>query len=320
MNFNDVFTFKNIYQSCIECCKGVRWKTSTKNFEMELIRMASKLYDEIHSNTFKTKGFYEFTLRERGKERKIQAVHITERAIQKCLCTYCLHPLLDKRLIYDSGATLKGKGITFTIKRLKKHLWRYFKNNSNIGYILKIDFSKYFENINHKILLEKVRKIIKDDRLFNLYKYFINNFKGDKGLGLGSEISQISSLFYISELDHFIKEKLHIKYYGRYMDDCYLICNNKEKLQNALIEIIKICDKLKIIVNIKKTKIERLHKGFIFLNRHILLNQSGKVLIRLSYKTRKRLNRKLKYIEKTYGKESINYKQFIPSYNSYMRG
>lgn len=51
----------------------------------------------------------------------------------------------------------------------------------------------------------------------------IDSFEGDRGLGLGSQISQIMELLVLNDLDHFIKEKLHIKYYIRYMDDFILI-------------------------------------------------------------------------------------------------
>lgn len=85
---------------------------------------------------------------------------------------------------------------------------------------------------------------------------FVSAF-GDIGLGIGSQISQVLALASANELDHFVKEKLHIKYYGRYMDDGYLIHRDKKYLAHCLEEIQAVCDKLGIVLNRKKTKIAK---------------------------------------------------------------
>ena len=88
---------------------------------------------------------------------------------------------------------------------------------------------------------------------------------GDVGFGLGSQVSQIDALMVASPLDHFIKEQLHIKYYGRYMDDFYLIHENREYLKYCMEEIRKKCKEYGFVLNEKKTKMALLRKGVKFL-------------------------------------------------------
>lgn len=298
MKFEEVFTFENLYTSYKNCCKGVNWKTSTKNYQLRAVQNIVTTYQLLQEGKYRHKPYKKFTINERGKTRHISAQHISDRIVQKCYCDNFLVPLLSKRLIYDNGASIKGKGFLFTANRLKAHLQRYYREHkTNKGYILTFDFSKYFDSIDHEILLQKTRKIIEDDRLYLLYKYFIECFEGNKGLGLGSQISQISALFYTNDLDHYIKEHHKMKFYGRYMDDGYIICESKEKLRECLQTIIKFSEGLKIKVNLKKTHIARIDKGFMFLNRHWLLKETGYIKTKPSHSTLQRLKKRYRKIK-----------------------
>ena len=306
MRFEDVFTFSNLYKSCKDCYKGVNWKTSTKNYQTRSIQNVVETLIKLQDKKYKQKPFAKFSIFERGKYRQIQALHISDRVVQKCFCDNFLVPLFSKRLIYDNGACMKNKGLLFTANRLKTHLQQYYReNNTNAGYVLTFDFSKFFDSINHEILLQKARKVIIDERLYNLYKYFVNSFEGENGLGLGSQISQVSALYYTNDMDHYIKEHEKMKYYGRYMDDGYIISSSKEKLKECLQILIEFSNKLKLKLNIKKTKISRIDKGFMFLNRHWILKQTGYVKTKPSHTTLKRLKKRYRKIIKIATPEAV---------------
>lgn len=318
MDFNDVFNFENLYNSYKECKKGVMWKSSTQNYNLHAVKNITQTLKELHNGTYKAKPYHSFTLRERGKVREINSVHITDRVVQKCFTTYCLTPLLVKRLIYDSGACLKGKGMLFTTNRLKCHLQRYYRQNkSNKGYILIFDYSKFFNSIDHSMLLEKVALHLKNTELLNYFKTLLKTF-GEKGLALGSDTSQISALYYLSEIDHFIKQKLKAKYYGRYMDDAYIIHSDKTFLNKCKSAIIEISKQNKLTLNENKTKIMRIDKGFTFLNRRWQLTENNYIKTKPSHKTMARIKKKYKKLVKI-NLEEKQLKAFKGSINGFLK-
>lgn len=194
-------------------------------------------------------------------------------------------------------------------------------------YALKFDIKKYFYNIDHEILFNLLKKKIKDKDAINILTKIINStdydyvnkdiikikqrkinkisnkkliceieriplYEKGKGLPIGNMTSQILAIFYLNELDHFIKEKLHIKYYIRYMDDGVLLSNDKEHLKYCLNEIIKILDEYKLEIN-NKTKIINVSKeGLDFLGFRFYKNK--KLYIKVRNSVKKRFKNKMK--------------------------
>lgn len=249
--------------------------------------------------------------------RFIQSVHISERTVQKCLNNYGIKPLIEPRLIYDNGASRKGKGTEFAIKRLRKHLASHYRRHGLKGGILIMDIHDYFNSIPHDRLLPMMRKAIKDDELYEQAKYFIDAF-GDTGLGLGSELSQIAAIYYPNGIDHFVKEKLHIKGYGRYMDDMYLIHEDIDYLKHCWHEVEKELDKLGLSLN-PKTQIIRFDKGesFHFMKRRFRITETGRVLTRLERRNVTRRRRVLKRQRKALTDGRANYDSISQSYQSW---
>jgi hypothetical protein len=138
------------------------------------------------------------------------------------------------------------------------------------------------------------QKVIKDPRIVKMIHDFVIPFGDGVSLGLGSQISQISAIFYANPIDHHVKEKCLIKYYGRYMDDLYLIHSSKQYLLRCLEDIKSICDGLGITINLRKTHITKLKDGVHFLKGIYILNEKGKIIRRADPQSRKRMRQKLK--------------------------
>lgn len=312
-----VFNFDNMFSAYMKCCSGVRWKTSTKNYIAKSIPNIATTINELRCGNYRIGRPYSFTLKSRGKVRKIEALHMRDRVVQKCYCDNYLVELFKNHLIYDSGACLKGKGTQFTVNRLKAHLQRYYRqNNTNKGYILLIDYSNFFGSIVHKKLLEMASPLMKDDDLYNLYAMFISN-KNGIGLNLGSEVSQVSALFYVANIDKMIKQQLKAKFYARYMDDSYIIHYDKNYLKRCLAEIVDASAKIGLHVNLKKTRICRIDKGFVFLNRHWLLTETNYIRIKPTRQSLYRLRRRAIKLYKKASPEVI--KSFEGSLNGYFK-
>lgn len=316
-NFDRVFTFEHLYSAYKACCKGVGWKASTQRYKSNALINVVETLDKLHSGKYKSRGFNEFDIMERGKLRHIKSVHISERVVQRCLCDYSLVPVFSNSFIYDNGACIKNKGIDFAIKRLVLHLKRYWAEYGSGGYALVYDFSKYFDSIDH----EKLKKIIDDSfsdkRLSSFIKMLVDDFGGDKGLGLGSQISQVSALRYPSRFDHYAKEVLQAHYEARYMDDGYIIHRDKEFLRQCLEALKNVCDSLSIKLNVKKTQIVKLSRGITFLKHRFILTESGRVIIVPARKGSVRMRRKLKKFKQRYDGGKMPLADILQSYKAW---
>ena len=312
-NFDSVFSFENLYDSYHKCCNGVRWKASTQNYILSAPLHVYRAQKELKQGKFKSKGFHSFTIKERGKARHIRSVHISERVVQKCLCDYSLVPMLEPKLIYNNGATLKGKGEKFALNRLDGHLRKFYRKHGNNGYIWIFDFKGYFDCIVHSLLISAVGENFTDERIMRLYAMFVECF-GYRGLGLGSQVSQISSVFYPTKVDKYIEEVESS--YGRYMDDGYIIHHDKKFLHALSDDVKEMLSELGITVNNNKTHIYPL-KRFKFLKKTISLSDSGKIHKRIARMNVTRMRRKLKIFKGKVDRGEMTVKQVASWYKSW---
>ncbi len=297
--------------------KSIRWKASVQRYYMSWLRNVINLRTKLTRGDDVTMGFIEFELVERGKKRHIRSVHFKERVAQRSLCDNALVPVLSRSLIYDNGASLEGKGITFARNRLKHHLHQFYRRTgSNEGYVLLMDFSGYFDSILHEPIYETLDRAFDDKRITALCRQFIEPF-GAKGLGIGSQVSQILAISYRSSIDHYIKEVLRIREYGCYMDDCYLIHESKEYLWYCLSEIEKLCAAKGIRLNRKKTQIVKLPHGFPYMKGVYYLTGSGRLIVKPSKDNCTRHRRKLKKLKRFLEDGSLSLEQIACAHNSY---
>ncbi len=315
--YEKLLDLNNLYNAFLNCKKGVDWKESVQKYEASVFLNINRLKQKLSDNTYRQKPFFEFDITERGRKRHIKSLHISDRVLQRSLCDYVLNPSLYKYLIYDNGASIKGKGVEFSRKRLKVHLRRYYMKYGNKGYVLKIDFSKYFDNIPHDVLIHKISEKVDDEKVIALTSYLINSFEGKKGVGIGSQLSQTVGIFYPTELDNFCKIVKGCKFYGRYMDDTYIIHNDKQFLRELYSDYRKIAEKLGIVINPRKTQILKLEKGFTFLQMRYVVSESGKIVVIPVYKSITRERQKLKKLHQLYLKGRISKTQIHEQYNSW---
>lgn len=305
---------------------GSDWKTSVQKYEANLLKNIRKTREDLRNNTYKQGEFLEFELNERGHNRRIKALGIADRVVQRSLCDNVMIPDLTKYLVYDNGASQKKKGVDFCRKRLETHLHRYYRKYGNDGYMLHIDFRKFFDNIRHDKLVEALQGKIDPDVLLVL-EQMIYSFKVDisysdedllnqvfnsleyaklpqqcktgkrymaKSMGIGSQISQVAGVFFPTRIDNYCKIVRGCKYYGRYMDDIYIIHNDKEFLRDVLRGIRVEADKIGLFINEKKTQIYKLSHGFSFLKIKYNLTGTGKIIKRPSRDNITRQRRKMK--------------------------
>jgi hypothetical protein len=325
-NIKNVTNHDNLMKAFRNAKKGVGWKQSVQEYNQQAALNVAKTSEKIIKGEPIHKKFNQFTINERGKIRHIRSVNIDERVVQKALCDEILLPILGPTLIYDNGACLKGRGTSFAEFRLKVHLRRFYRQNgSNDGYVLSTDFKKYFDSIDHALLMEKMRRYINDPKVLALVQHFIDSFdegnytaKG-KSIGLGSQISQVAAIYFPSCVDHFAKEVLRLPFYGRYMDDVYIIHHDREYLKYCLEKIKEICAANDLELNEKKTVISHLttQRGVLFLKGHYHLLETGRITVHPSKAAFIRQKRKITKWRKLLERKEITIKTCMEAYLSW---
>ena len=205
-----VFTYRAMFMYGKKCCNGVRWKGSTHNFELHLFSGTAKRRREVLTGKWKPGKTVSFPLCERGKFRIIDAPHITDRQIHKVLTKEVLAPLYCPGMIYDNGASQKGKGLHFHYKRLKEHLRWHYRRYGRTGAMFLMDFHHFFPEAPHALIYERHRELILDPDLRALADLVVAAVPGGVGMPLGVEPSQQEMVALPSFLDNWMKCQLSI--------------------------------------------------------------------------------------------------------------
>lgn len=308
MKLEEIFTFENLYSAYKDCRKSKQHKGEVIRFEINLSDNLTNLRNEIISRKYKLGQYKKFLIYE-PKQRTIEALPFKDRIVVKCFCNIVLNSKIERKLIYDNAACRKNKGTTFAIQRLEKFLrHEYAKQKDNNFYYLKCDIRKYFQSINHEVLLNLLKKIYFSDDEMWIIKKLIKEQPNEANIGLplGNQSSQWFALLYLNVVDRFIKEKLQIKGYIRYMDDMILIHRDKKYLQHCLIEIKRVCnDELKLELN-QKTQIGMVKNGIDFLGYRHNLNENGRIIRKLRVSSKQRMKKHIKTIKKLRDKEIVD--------------
>ena len=321
MNYDELFTFENLYQAHLKARKCKRHKKDVIQFELNLSTNLWQLYDALHTRTYRISGYNKFIIYE-PKKREIQALEYKDRVVQHVLCDLYLYPLLTSKFIYDNGACQKNKGTDFAIDRLSEFFRKFYKKHKTNGYILKADIKQFFPSIDHNILKKKLQKVIDEPDIYNLVNTIIDSYNSDtgKGIPMGNQTSQLFALYYLNDVDRLIKEKLRVKYYTRYMDDCILVHEDKEYLKLCLSKIKEIVTRDKLELN-QKTQIFPIKNGVDFLGFHFYMTDTGKVIRKLRQSSKKRYKSRMKKLRDDYNNGVIDLetvKKSLPGFNGHL--
>ncbi len=248
------------------------------------------------------------------KKRTVQAPAFVDKVVQHAIVDNFLYDAVTASFIYDNYASQKGRGMHFGLKRLNHFFTDYWnKNQTTDGWVLKCDVRSFFASINHDILKDKLVEIVPDLDIYLILCAYIDS---TEGLPLGYQTSQMFALLYLDQFDHYVKEVLKIKYYGRYMDDFFLIHPDKDYLKFCLKKIHEYMADLKLELN-EKTHIFPLRNGIDFLGFHTYITDTGKVIRKLRRSSIKRMNAKLRRWEHEYPRGEITKEKIIACWQAW---
>ena len=319
LTLETVADLNNLYRASRKAAKGVRWKASVQRYEKDVLRNIVKMRGMLLDGVDFRRGYHEFDLLERGKLRHISSVHFSERVPHKSLNQNVLVPSIEPSLVPGSTANRVGMGNVYAVNLLKRQLQEHHRRHGTEGYILQFDFSDYFGSIPHDEAHEHVARHVADERCAALARLLVGG-PGNRGLGLGAEPNQTVAVSLPNRIDHHVIECHDIEFYGRYMDDGYVIAPDKQTLWKVLGGIEWMACDLGLEISARKTTITRLTHGFTFLKKRYHYNREGHVVVRPCRDSITRERRKLKGLHRLYVAGEVTYEQIYQHYQSWRGG
>ena len=357
MNYEEIVCdANNLYRAYKTSVKSSKWKETTQKFMMNFLRYIFEIQDDIANRTLQNGTMQEFILHERGRIRPITSIQIRDRIIRHVLCDEILIPEVKKHIIYDNCASIKGRGISQQRKRFEIHLHKYYEQYGNDGWVLFGDFSKFYDNIIHEIAKKEFLKLFDNDEflewlltlIFDSFKIDVSYMTDDayktcmsdtfnkleyrkipkeqltgerwmeKSVNIGDQLSQVIGIYYPYRIDNYVKYVRAQKFYGRYMDDWYIMSPSKDELKNLLANICKIAEEYGIHINKKKTRIVKISGTYKFLQIKYTLTDSGKIIKHINPSRVTTMRRKLKKLAAKIENGEVDYENVENMFRSWM--
>lgn len=348
----------NMFDAFTKSNKEVSWKEANQRYSFRTLAHNRKTVLKIMDKTYKQQPPAEFDLDERGHKRHIKSHVIADRVVQRSLNDNILMPALSGEFIETNCASQLGKGLEMQRELFARDLRSAFNEYGPSAYVMFIDFSKFFDNIHHQVLLDQMSPYLTQpelefvqDRLkefevdvsymtdeefsscmtsvFNSLEYEeIDREKRSSGekmmaksVGIGSQTSQIAGLFLPNKVDHYCKDIKGLKYYGRYMDDSYVILPSKQELKDLLNnELLPMYEELGIIVNQKKTQIHNIMDQMTFLKINYKFTETGKLYRFVNQEAIHREQRRIGKFKGLYKDGTMTLDDIINCYKSWRGG
>ena len=232
-------TYRNLYDKCLdrdfiramifEAAKGKKKRIDVRRVLENLDHYVEVFYTVLAKQTYKA-HIPKTTIINEGtkpKKREIRKIRFFDQVIHHIVINACMEVFKTGMYEFCCGSVPK-RGIHYA----KKFIARWLReDNKNTKYCCQMDIRHYFDSVDHEVLKRQLRKHITDNRMLWLLYEIIDSC--ENGIPLGYYTSQWFANYHLQELDHFIKEQLHIKYYVRYLDDMVIFGRNKKELHKA---------------------------------------------------------------------------------------
>ena len=306
--------FGNLYKAYKKAKAGKGYNGSCAKFQTMSLEGIHLLKEQLENQTYQMNPYNEFKIYE-PKERVIKSCLFKDKVVQHCLCDEILHPRLAREFVRTNYAGQVGKGTHFGMDCLKEQMVQFYEIHGLDGWILKCDITKFFYQIDHEILKDIVDYHFKDKYTQWLNHLFIDSTEG-LGLPLGNQVAQVYALLMLNGLDYFITGELGIRFYGRYMDDFYLIHHDKAYLKYCLDCIWKMVESLGLSLN-GKTQMCPFKCGLGFTGFHHYITADGKYIRKLKGENKRRMQKKIRTWTKLIKTGRMTEQKFCEKYNAW---
>lgn len=304
--YQKTISTESLFQAWEEFKQGKRKKHDVGLFERHLEDNLFALHSDLINKCYRHGNYSGFYITD-PKVRHIHKARVRDRIVHHALFTI-LNPIFEPTFIDDSYSCRKRYGTHRGFRKLVLYSRKASKNYIKTCWVLKCDIKKFFDNVDHDILLRIIKKRIKDLELFWLITEIVESYETlpGKGIPIGNLTSQLFANIYLNELDQFIKHKIRINYYLRYTDDFLILSRDRSYLLQCYITLKHfLWESLKLELHPGKVTLRKLDWGIDFLGYIALPYYS---LPRT--KTKRRIFRKIK--------EKMNQANFNQVFQSYL--
>lgn len=261
--FEEIVSVDNLLEAWREFVKGKRKKLDVQEFVLNLMDNIFSLHEDLHNHIY-THGAYQAFRIHDPKPRQIHKANVRDRLLHHAIHRV-LYPFFEKIFIADSFSCRINKGTHRALHRFHSFFHKVSRNNTRTCWVLKGDIRKFFENIDHVVLMDKLRSYITDEEILRLLEKVVESFSSRRpgiGLPLGNLTSQLFVNIYMNEFDQFVKHELKSRYYIRYTDDFVILSDDRAWLTKQIMSIQKfLAGRLKLVLHPQKVFIKTVASG-----------------------------------------------------------
>lgn len=266
VSYDEVVSLENLLAAWEEFIRGKRSRLDVADFKRHLADQIIALHTDLVTGEYRHGGYDFFTVTD-PKQRNIHKATVRDRLLHHALHRK-LYPHFASKFIAGSFSCQVGKGLHRALESFKAMSGRVSRNNTSTCWFLKCDIRKFFDSIEHNILLKILKREIDDVMVAGLLSEIVKSFETKQGCGLplGNLTSQLLANVYMNEFDQFVKHRLRQKYYVRYADDFVFLSESRSELLFLIPKISKfLAEQLCLKLHPKKIFLRTLHSGVDFL-------------------------------------------------------
>lgn len=317
--YDRIITPEHLFLSWDEFKKGKRARTDVEEFEWRLEENICALHRDLKDRTYRHGSYSSFFICD-PKQRHIHKATVRDRIVHHAVFSM-LNPIFEPTFIAHSFSCREGKGTHKAVDALDGMLRQVSRNGKRICHALQCDIHKFFDSLDHAVLLKLLGNKIKDEDAMRLLSEIIKSFSSPrfpagsgKGVPIGNLTSQLFANIYLNELDQFMKHELRIKRYVRYTDDFAIIGEDTDSLRSIIAPVQSFLqERLLLSLHPKKIKVRKYRQGIDFLGYVIFPHHR---LVRT--RTRQRMFRKLALRADTYRRGQSTKESVDQSLQSYL--
>ena len=251
-----------------------------------------------------------------GGVRQLGIPTVIDRLIQQAIAQV-LTPMFEEVFSPHSYGFRPGRSAHEAVEQSQEYI------RQGYDWVVDIDLEKFFDRVNHDMLMARVARVVKDKRVLKLIRAYLESgvmvngvvMETEEGTPQGGPLSPLLSNIMLTDLDRELEERGHK--FVRYADDCNIYVKTERAGERVLKSVKQYLEKkLKLKVNPKKSKVERATRakflGFSFWKR------KGEVFIRLANRTKERFAEKIRRLTKR--TRSGKMEDIVSEINRYTRG